>query len=224
MMPYDTSGSTRSSGQRTPPKSAAPTSKQPGWHPLRHRCSVASRGLGEPCGGHPRPRRVTCPTRLTSWPGSRSEALEELDHGLHGGGGDQVPGIRQYREPASRYGAAGDRPLLDGAERIPVPGEDERWHGDGVHVRNGVAVRLGDPVEGLERQLSSSDRLPARCRGLISLARTSRPARGTARAELGVCPGCVGAAAEHLPRHGDGGCLRVRVEQVVSPVVHDRAH
>jgi hypothetical protein len=28
----------------------------------------ASRGPGEPCGGHPRPRRVTCPARLHSRP------------------------------------------------------------------------------------------------------------------------------------------------------------
>lgn len=32
----------------------------------------------------------------------RSKALEELDRGLHGGGRDQVAGVRQHREFASR--------------------------------------------------------------------------------------------------------------------------
>ena len=134
-----------------------------------------------------------------------------------------MPGAWQYRELASRQRAARGRPLFDGAERIPVAGEDERRHGDGAHVLNGVAVRLDDPVEGL-----SDDCLPVTGSLRAVVVRfhqlEHRPQlRGTARGEVGVGPGRVGAAAEHLPRHGDGGCVRVRVEQVVSAVVHDRA-
>jgi hypothetical protein len=50
------------------------------------------------------------------------KALEELDRGPHGVGSDQVPGVRQHRERARRQGAAGGRPFLDGAERVPVSG------------------------------------------------------------------------------------------------------
>src|SRR5690348_18296063 len=112
--------------------------------------------------------------------------LEEINGGLDGGGGDQVPGAWQYRELAGRQRAAGGRPGLDGAERIPVAGEDERRHGDGVHVRNGVAVRLDDPVEGLsDNYLPVTGSLRAvvvRCHQL-----EHRPQlRGTARGEVGV--------------------------------------
>jgi hypothetical protein len=68
MMPYDIYRLYQIERAKSPPKSAAPTSKAAGWHPLRHRCSAASRGPGEPCGGHPRSQRVTCPARLTSRP------------------------------------------------------------------------------------------------------------------------------------------------------------
>jgi hypothetical protein len=40
MMPYDTYRLYQIERAKSPPKSAAPTSRRPGWHPLCHRCSV----------------------------------------------------------------------------------------------------------------------------------------------------------------------------------------
>jgi hypothetical protein len=42
---------------KTPLRSAAPTSKRPGSHPLCHRYCVASPGQRELCAGHSRPQR-----------------------------------------------------------------------------------------------------------------------------------------------------------------------
>jgi hypothetical protein len=67
-MPYDICRLYQIERAKRPAEVRRADERAAGWPPLRHRCSVASRGPGEPSGGHPRPRRVTCPARLTSRP------------------------------------------------------------------------------------------------------------------------------------------------------------
>ena len=103
---------------------------------------------------------------------SLGAAIEEVDHRLYALCVDPVRDVGQHRNLTVGQAAVGGDALLDGAERVAVAQEDQRWRGDCAEVVDRVARRACDAVECLAQHI-----LPVP----VALLASARTAHGSTR-------------------------------------------